>query len=65
MKINALIKKLEQLQAMHGNLDVMYQDGDGDSMWPVEHLAFHETEEDEFPEAWNMPKGYKFIQVGN
>ena len=65
MKISALIKKLEKLQDKYGNIDVMYQDGDGDSIWPVEHLQFHEAEEDEYPEDWNMKAGYKFIMVGN
>ena len=65
MKINALIKKLEKLLDKHGNVDVMFQDGDGDSVWCLESVQFRVAEEDEFPKEWNMKPGYKFVLLDN
>ena len=65
MKISALIKKLEKIMDKNGNVDVMFQDGDGDSIWCLESVKFHVAEEDEYPEDWGMEAGYKFVLLNN
>lgn len=65
MKISALIKKLEKLQEKHGNVDVMAQDLNSDSVWSIGSAKFNVAEEDDYPEDWDMPAGYKFIMIGN
>ena len=59
MKIKQLIAKLEQIQAEHGDIHVMLEMDDDIS--EVLTAYFHVAEEDEFPEEYNMPTGFKFV----
>jgi len=65
MKIKKMIDKLQKIEKEHGDIDVMYQDGDGESYWSINSANFREAEEDEFPEDWEMPEGFKFVLVRN
>lgn len=64
MLISQLIYQLEKLQEKHGDLDVMFQNDEGD-VWNVTLALHHKVEEDEFPTNWNMPEGYEFIKLTN
>lgn len=66
MKIAALIKKLEAIKAKQGNVEVMFDDGDGDSgPWAISAVKFSVAEEDEYPEDFDMPEGFKFALILN
>ena len=66
MKIAALIKKLEAIKAKQGNVEVMFEDGNGDyGPWGISDVKFNVADEDEFPEDFDMPKGFKFALILN
>ena len=66
MKINALIKKLAAIQSKQGNVEVMFEDGNGDyGPWSISDVKFNVAEEDEFPEDFDMPEGFKFVLIQN
>lgn len=65
MKISKVLKQLEKLQKKHGDVEVMFSDPNSDSVYSVESVGFRVAEEDEFDEDWNMPEGYKFVDLSN
>ena len=66
MKIAQLIKKLQAMESKHGNIHVLFQDPDGDSgPFECNVLSFRVAEEDEFPESYDMPEGFKFVLLEN
>ena len=63
MKIVKLISDLKQLESIYGNIEVMFDSDENDSMRSIDGLEYRMAEEDEFPESWNMPEGFEFIQI--
>ena len=61
MKINALIKKLEKIREKHGNLEVMVCDENGRITSPDSVKAV--VSDGSYPDEWEMPEGFKFVQV--
>lgn len=62
MKISDMINKLEALKEQHGDVDVLINAPDG--MFEANKPTFCEVEEDdEYPKSWNMPKGFRFVQI--
>lgn len=65
MNISELIQRLQAIQAVHGDLPVMYRDGDGDSVWGLFSVKHEIAEEDEYPEDWDMPQGFEFVLLAD
>lgn len=66
MKISALIKKLEKIQAKNGNVEVMFAGPNHDQdPYEVNSVEFEVSDNDTFPEDYNMPAGFKFVLLNN
>lgn len=66
MKINKVIAQLNAIKKQHGNIEVMFQSPNSDNgPFAVEKIELEEVEEDEYPEDFNMPAGFKFVSLGN
>lgn len=61
MKIDALIKKLEKIREKQGNIHVLVCDDDGRITSPDSVKVV--VSEGEYPDHWDMPEGFKFVQV--
>lgn len=59
MKLQMLIKKLEKIQAKHGNVDVLIQAGN--DPYSFNSVDFKIAEQDEYPADYDMPAGFKFV----
>ena len=64
MLISQLIYQLEKLQQRHGDLDVMFQNDNGEA-WEIMLAGHHTVSDDEYPENWNLPEGFEFIKLTN
>lgn len=62
MKIYDLVQKLLEIQLEHGNIDVMFYN-DHDNIREVNYASFRVAEEDEFDPDWDMPEGFKFVEL--
>ena len=66
MKIFELATKLKAIYDEHGDIEVFFA---GPNMDPepycVERAVVTVAEEDDFPEDYNMPAGYKFVELLN
>ena len=60
MKISELITQLQQISAENGDLEVMFEEPNYDGVYCVDRANLHVAEEDEYPEDWLMPKGFRF-----
>lgn len=56
-----LIAELEKIQKEHGPLTVMF-DADAESYFEVTAVNVA-ISDGNFPEDWNMPKGFKYIRL--
>jgi hypothetical protein len=61
MKIGAMIKILEKIREKHGNIDLLVCDDDGRITSPRSTQVV--VSEGEYPDHWDMPEGFKFVQV--
>jgi hypothetical protein len=64
MKIATLIAKLEKVKDRRGNVDVMLC-GDGHGPYSADSVKFKVAAEDEYPDNWNMPEGYEFVEISD
>ncbi len=59
-------KELAEQLLKNPDLNVMFVDPNSNGgPFSVERVTLKEAEEDEFPEDFNMPKGYKFLELNN
>jgi hypothetical protein len=68
MVLSELIAKLTALQATHGpDVSVMLTDTEGSgSQYSVNCVDIEVvTDEDSYPEEWNMPTGFTFVNITN
>jgi hypothetical protein len=66
MKIFELAVKLKEIYDQHGDIEVFFAGPNMDSEpYCVERTEVVVAEEDEFPEDYNMPAGYKFVELLN
>ena len=64
MKILELANKLKAIYDQHGDIEVMFTDPNEDDTFAVELVRFTEVEnDDDFPEDYDMPKGFKFVDL--
>ncbi len=66
MKIFELAEQLKAIYDEQGNIEVFFRDPNSNQgPFEVGCVAKCEAEEDEFPESFNMPKGFKFVELTN
>lgn len=66
MKILKLIQKLKTIHAKHGDIEIHFSGPNGDQEpYSVKQAEVVVAEDGEYPEDYNMPKGYTFVQLTN
>ena len=66
MKILELANQLKAVYDEHGDIEVFFTDPNSNQgPFAVGNTEFREAEENEFPEDFNMPAGYKFVELLN
>ena len=66
MKISSVIRELEKIQKKEGDIEVMFDDPQGNyGPWAVGSVNFRVAEEEEYPEEFDMPEGFKFVEIKN
>lgn len=67
MKILELANKLKAIYDKHGDIDVVFFGPNMDQdPYSVESVMFETVQyEDEYPEEFDMPKGFEFVALGN
>jgi hypothetical protein len=64
MKILELANKLKAIYDKHGDIEVMFTDPNSEDTFAVELVKFKKVQDnDEFPEEYDMPKGFKFVDL--
>lgn len=64
MKISQVIARLQKIQAERGDVDVMLQDPESSyGPWAVTGVHVEVAEEDQYPEDFQMPEGYTFVEI--
>lgn len=64
MKILELANKLKAIYDKHGDIDVMFTDPNEDETFAVELVRFTKVaDDDQYPEEYDMPKGFKFVDL--
>lgn len=66
MNVLQLANKLHAIYKEHGNVAVMFTDpNSGEGPFSVESVDLVVAEEGEYPEDWNMPEGFTFVELNN
>lgn len=67
MKILEIATRLKALYDEHGDIEVMFAGPNNDQdPYGVDRVVFEEVQDDDdYPEDYDMPKGYKFVRLGN
>jgi len=66
MTILELANQLKAIYDLHGDIEVFFTDPNSDQgPFAVGSTDFRVAEEDEYPEDFNMPAGYKFVELTN
>ena len=66
MKIFELAQKLKAMYDLHGNIDVHFAGPNNDQEpYAVNEVELVVAEEDDYPEDYNIPAGFTFIQLGH
>lgn len=59
MKISEVITKLQEIVKKEGDLDILMTDE-----YPLFYIDCEESD-GEYPESYNMPKGYRFVRMNS
>ena len=62
MNITAAIAQLEKIRDEHGDLDILITQSD-DNVYSLDYVNYEEVDDDVYPEDFNMPKGFKFVNL--
>lgn len=66
MKIFELAQKLKAIYDLHGDIEVHFSGPNQDQEpYGVEKTVVRVAENEEFPDYYNMPEGYKFVLLKN
>jgi len=67
MKISEVITKLQNIQDTDGDVEVMLESWSGpEGPFLANYVIAREVEDDDdYPEDWDMPKGFKYAEIGN
>lgn len=65
MKISELEKKLDAYRKEHGDIEVLLEIGSTSTggAFDFDGVMVYECEEGDYPEDWEMPKGFKFVRM--
>ena len=63
MTINELIANLEAIRNEHGDIEVLHY-VDMDQIVGIGYANVRIAEDGEFPDDWNMPEGFTFVELG-
>lgn len=63
MTVSEMIRNLTAILAEQGDIEVMFNDGH-DEIRSVSYTNVRVAEQDEFPEDWDMPEGFTFVEIG-
>jgi hypothetical protein len=63
MKIQELANKLKAIYDQHGDIEVMFSDPNTGSTYGAFIVEHRVAELDEFPEDWDMPEGFEFVEI--
>jgi hypothetical protein len=61
MQLSQLIQELQAIQAEHGDLPVLKEDGRYGDIFELEDVQRRVATEDEYPADWDMPAGFEFV----
>jgi hypothetical protein len=61
MKISDIEQKLATLRQKHGDREVLITTDNG--TFPFGTISHHVAEDEEYPEDWEMPGGFEFIDI--
>lgn len=63
MNVKQLIDNLKSFEKEYGSdIEVMFIDDNNDA-WSINSVTHKVAEHNEYPEDWDMPEGYSFIQL--
>ena len=62
MTISDMIKELEEIREVHGDIPVLVEGRDS-SIYDIFEVEHHLAEEGEFPDEWNIPDGLSFAKI--
>jgi hypothetical protein len=66
MKIFELATKLKAIYDEHGDIEVFFTDPNSDQgPFQVSQVTQCKAEKNEYPKDYNMPAGYKFVELTN
>lgn len=66
MNVLQLANQLHAIYKEHGNVEVMFADpNSGQGPFSVGTVNLVVAEEGEYPEDWNMPEGFTFVELNN
>jgi hypothetical protein len=66
MKLARMITELQKLMDEHGpDTDVLLSGDDDRGPMSVGSVKLSVAEQDEYPKDWNMPGGFKFVEVSD
>lgn len=66
MKILELANQLKAIYDTHGNIEVMFTDpNNNNDTYSVGGATTRVAEKGEFPKDWDMPAGFKFVELSN
>ena len=66
MKIFELAQKLKAMYDLHGDIDVHFAGPNHDQEpYAVNEVELVVVEDGDYPEDYNMPEGYTFIELGH
>ncbi len=66
MKILELANQLKAIYDKHGDIEVMFTDpNNNNDTYSVGGATTRVAEKDEFPKNWDMPAGFKFVELSN
>jgi len=66
MKIFEFAQKLKAMYDQHGDIDVLFAGPNNDQEpYTVNEVELVVVEDGDYPEEYNMPEGFTFLQLGN
>lgn len=66
MKILELADQLKAIYDKHGDIEVMFTDpNNNNDTYSVGGARPRVAEKGEFPKDWDMPAGFKFVELSN
>jgi hypothetical protein len=66
MKILELANQLKAIYDTHGDIEVMFTNpNDNNDTFSIGGTTVRVAQQGEFPKEWDMPAGFKFVELSN